>query len=110
MIDGASEGYIFDWANQGPKPIHIYHDILWESNYFEHLYQICQKVMIPIYETIFESRPPGMFEEAMDDLRRLDNWFGEEYFTYIRVWGSLSHPHVLHLYVPNKLVSTEVVY
>jgi len=51
-----------------------------------------------------------VFEEAMSDLRKVENWFGEELFTYIRVWGSLSHPHVLTLFIPDKLVSRKVSY
>ena len=36
--------------------------------------------------------------------------FGEEWFTYIRVFGSTVPPHVLPLYVPNKLLAREIAY
>jgi len=65
------------WTIQDPKPSHIYHDILWETKYFSHVYQIFHKVMIPIYEIIFGSRPSRMSQEAMDHLVRVGNWFKE---------------------------------
>ena len=38
------------------------------------------------------------------------SWFGEEKFTYIRIFGSFTKPHVLHLYVPDKLLARELAY
>ena len=38
------------------------------------------------------------------------SWFGEEKFTYIRVFGSQAKPHVLPLYIPDKLLAREVAY
>lgn len=38
------------------------------------------------------------------------NWFGEESFTYIKVLGSYAEPHVVPLYIPDKLLCREVVY
>lgn len=38
------------------------------------------------------------------------SWFGEEKFTYIRLFGSLTKPHVLPLYVPDKLLAWELAY
>ena len=34
----------------------------------------------------------------------------EERFTYIRVFGSITDPHVLPLYIPDKLLAREVAY
>ena len=42
----------------------------------------------------------------MDDLVS----FGEELFTYVRIYGSPIAPHVLPLYVPSKLLAREVSY
>jgi len=44
----------------------------------------------------------------MDCLLRIGDWFVEEIFTYIIVWGSNGKPHVLPLYVPDKLLCREV--
>lgn len=38
------------------------------------------------------------------------SWFGEEKFTYIRLFGSLTKPHVFPLYVLDKLLAREFSY
>lgn len=40
----------------------------------------------------------------------IGDWFGEEKFTYIRVFGSILEPHILPLYVPDKLLAQEISY
>ena len=40
----------------------------------------------------------------------MGRWFEEELFTYIRVFGSIASPHVLPLYVPNKIMAGEIAY
>lgn len=45
-----------------------------------------------------------------DDLLRIRACFVEELFTYIKIWGSNEDPHVLPLYIPEKLLSQEIVY
>jgi len=37
-------------------------------------------------------------------------WFKEETFTYIRVFGSITSPHILPYYVPDKLMAREIAY
>lgn len=48
--------------------------------------------------------------KAEVDILPAGRWFGEEFFTYIRVFGSISSPHVLPLYVPDKLLAREIAY
>lgn len=48
--------------------------------------------------------------EAQIDIIPVARWFGEEWFTYIRVFGSTVPPHVLPLYVPDKLLASEIAY
>ena len=93
------------WTPQDPKPIHIYHQMLWKAHYKNHLYQICNSFMLPIDYAIFDKPAPRIPEEAEIDLTTVGNWFGEDKFTYIRVYGSLARPHVLPLYVPDKLLA-----
>ena len=73
------------WTPQDPKPIHIYHQMLWKAHYKDHLYQICNGFMLPIYYAIFDKPAPRISEEAGIDLTAVGNWFGEDKFTYIRV-------------------------
>ena len=74
------------------------------------MYQICNGFMLPIYYAIFDKSTPKIFEEAKIDLTAVRNWFREDKFIYIRVFGSLATPHVLPLYVPDKLLARELAY
>ena len=40
----------------------------------------------------------------------LAGWFGEESFTYIKVFGSIVASHVLPYYVPDKLLARGIAY
>lgn len=93
-----------------PMPIHIYHYKLWKAHYKDHLYQVCNGFMFPIYYAIFDKSAPKISSQVEIDLTALANWFGEDKFTYIRVFGSLSRPHVLPLYIPDKLLAREITY
>jgi len=98
------------WTPQDPKEIHIYHQMLWKAHYKDHLYQICNGFMLPIFYAIFDNPAPGISEEAEIDMTIVGNWFKEDKFTYIRVYGSLTRPHVLPLYVPDKLLARKLAY
>lgn len=48
------------WTLQDPTPIHIYHKMLWESNFDTQFYKIFQGVMLPIHQVIFHKRAPKL--------------------------------------------------
>ena len=98
------------WTPQDPIPIHIYHKHLWKAQFKNHVYIIFHGYMLPIYQTIFNQPPPRLSHKAKLDLSQIGNWFGEENFTYIRIFGSIFEPHVLPLYVPDKLLAQEISY
>ena len=98
------------WTTQDPLPIHLYHRKLWKSSYKDHLYQICNGFMVPIHYSIFDRPIPKISYLASFDLPAVASWFGEEHFTYIRVFRSEAKPHVLPLYVPDKLLVREISY
>lgn len=160
LIDGACEGYIFDWATllynnlakhilsfhtsssvfenkippfymyayimdclcfsldflamgwkwnpYDPLPIHVYHNVLCDSNYFDNFYEVFHRLIMPIYEIVFEAKPPKMSPEAMDNLKKIGNKFGEGY--YIRFLGSYVTPHFLPLYIHDQVLCREVDY
>jgi len=37
-------------------------------------------------------------------------WYGEETFTYMRVFGNITSPHVLPYYVLDKLMARDISY
>ena len=98
------------WTTQDPTPIHLYHRQLWKSAYKDHLYQICNGFMVPIHYSIYDRPIPRISYEASFDLPAVASWFGEEHFTYIKVFGSKARPHVLPLYIPDKLLAREICY
>lgn len=87
------------WTLEDPTPIHLYHDILWESKYQSHFYRICNKVMLTLYKAIFYRNTPKLSQEAMTDFTVVGSWFAKENFTYVRVFGSLTtHMFLLFMF------------
>jgi len=66
--------------------------------------------MLPIHKTIYNRTSPRFSKEAEVDILSVARWFGEETFTYIRVFGSIALLPVLPYYVPNKLLAREIAY
>jgi len=98
------------WTPQDPTPIHIYHQKLWKAYYKHHLYQVCNGFMLPIHHSIFDKPTPKISYQAGIDLTSIGRWFGEEKFTYVRIFGIHANPHVLPLYIPDKLLAREIAY
>lgn len=59
---------------------------------------------------IFNKKALRFSQEAATNLLVVGKYFIEEWFTYIRVSGSIVDPHVIPLYVSNKLLSREISY
>ena len=66
--------------------------------------------MVPIHYSIFDKPIPKISYQALFDITAVGSWFGEERFTYITVFGSQANPHVLPLYIPDKLLAREIAY
>ena len=66
--------------------------------------------MLPLYRTLHNKDAPRLSPETEVDILPVARWFGEELFTYIRVFGNYASPHVLPLYVPDRLVAREIAY
>ena len=66
--------------------------------------------MVPIHYSIFDKPIPRISCLASFDLPAVASWFGEERFTYIRVFGNQANLHVLPLYIPDKLLAREISY
>lgn len=96
------------WTNRNPLPIHIYHKDMWESNFQPHFFQIFHGVMLPIYKWLYNRDAPKFSQEVEVDILPMAKWFREETFTYIRVFGSITSPHMLPYYVPDKLMAKEI--
>jgi len=98
------------WTPQDPTTIHIYHKELRKTHYKNHLYRIYHVFVLPVHYAIFNKSAPQLSDEATVDLTSIGNWFGEENFTHIRLFGSTTAPHVLPLYIPDKHFAREIAY
>lgn len=66
--------------------------------------------MLLIHQAVFDKRVPRLSDEVKIDIFPIGRWFGEEMFTYVRVFGSMEPPHVLPWYVPDKVLVREIAY
>lgn len=66
--------------------------------------------MLPLYRMLYDKDAPRCSPEAEVDILPVARWFGEELFTYVRVFRSYVSPHVLPLYVLHKLMAREIAY
>ena len=66
--------------------------------------------MLPLYRVLYNKDAPRFSPEVEADILLVKIWFGEDLFTYVRVFGSFASPHVLPLYVPDKLIAREISY
>ena len=98
------------WTVKDLLPIHVYHKSLWASQFHPHFYNICQGDMLPIHKQVYDTTSPSFYKEAEVDILHVARWFGEETFTHIRVFGSISSPHFLPYYVTDKLMAREIAY
>jgi len=67
----------------------------------------CYFTITSIY---FNNKSPRFSKKAAINLLIVGNYFFEELFTYIRVFGSTLDPHVLPLYVFDKLLAREIAH
>jgi len=81
-----------------------------ESHYIHHFYNIFHVVVFPLHKIIFNKKAPRFSQEAAVDLFTIGKYFIEEWFTYISVFGNTADPHVLPLYVSNKLLARYISY
>lgn len=98
------------WMTQDPSPIHIYHKELWDSKFTSYFYKIFRGVMLPLYKILYDKDPLRCSPNADVEILPVARWFREELFTNVRVFGSTASPHILPLYVPDKLMAREISY
>jgi len=98
------------WTLQDPYQIHLSHKQIWESHYIPHFYKTFHVVVLPLHQMIFNKKAPWFSQKAAVDLPTVSKYFIEEWFTYIRAFGSIDDPHVLPLYVSDKLLARDIAY
>jgi hypothetical protein len=100
----------WSWSISCPEPIHEYHSALWEEKDNDIFYDVCHFVIIPMHKLFFGCEPPRIFDVVIESLKSVADWFIEENFSYIRVYGCSIPPHALPKFLPDRLVCREVAH
>jgi hypothetical protein len=98
----------WSWTPVEDEPIHVYHAKLWENKAENFAYEIFNWLMVPLHITIFGHLPPWISDSIVTNLSSIVDWYVESEFSYFRVFGAYVAPHVLPLFIPNKLAFRKV--
>jgi hypothetical protein len=96
------------WTPAEDRPIHVYHEKLWENKAESFAYEIFNWVMVPLHIAIFGHPPPRISDNIATNLSGIADWYVEADFSYFRVFGASVPPHALPLFIPDKLACREV--
>jgi hypothetical protein len=72
------------------------------------VYEIFNWVMVPLHVTIFGHLPPRISDIIVKNLSSITDWYVEAEFSYFRVFGASVPPHVLPLFITDKMACREV--
>jgi hypothetical protein len=96
------------WSPTQEKTVHEYHDKLWENNANKFIYEIFNWVMVPLHIALFGLSPPRISDSIAANLSHIADWYVEEEFSYLRVFGAVVPPLALPLFIPDKLACREI--
>jgi hypothetical protein len=96
------------WSPTQEIAVHKYHDKLWEENANDFIYEIFNRVMVPLHVVIFGLLPPRISDSIAGNLSHIADWYVEEEFSYLRVFGATVPPSALPQFIPDKLACREV--
>jgi hypothetical protein len=100
----------WSWDPSCAEPVHKYHSALWEDNAKDNFYEVCHYVIIPLHRMFFGCEPPRISHTIIENLKIVVDWFIEEHFSYVRVYGCSIPPHALPKILPDRLICREVAY
>jgi hypothetical protein len=63
-----------------------------------------------MHKLFFGCEPPRISDAVIESLKSVADWFIEEIFSYIRVYGCSIPPHALPKFLPDRLVCREVAH
>ena len=84
--------------------------VLFHLTHSQKFYEICHYVIIPLHKIFFRYEPPRISNTIIENLKPVTDWFIEENFSYVRVYGCSIPPHALLKFLPDKLVCREVAH
>jgi hypothetical protein len=97
------------WNPDSVEPIHIYHSKIWEDKETDFFYEICNWVVVSMHIVIFGHSPPRILDILVANLDKVTDWYIEEHFSYIKVFGCSVPPYSLPQFLLDRLVCCNVV-
>jgi hypothetical protein len=98
----------WSWTPDSAEPIHDYHSKLWEDKAKYFFYEILNWVVVSMHIVIFGHPLPRISDKVMVSLGKVVDWYIEEHFSYIRVFGCSVPPYALPHFLPDRLMCREV--
>jgi hypothetical protein len=99
----------WNWSSS-EEVVHIHCSKMWAINCKHFFYEICNHFMIPLHLILKNQPAPRFTQEAIDVIKEIGDWFIDEEFSYIRIYGCEGAPHLLPRYVPDRLALREIAY
>jgi hypothetical protein len=92
------------------ETIHVYHSKLWEDKEKDFFYEIYNWVVVSMHTIIYGCPPSRISDKTVANLGKIVDWYIEEHFSYIRVFGCSVPPHALPEFLPDRLGCREVAH
>jgi len=91
----------WSWTPTSAKPIHLYHLKLRKDKAKDFFYEICNYVVVSMHVARYGCPPPRISDKIVTNLGKIVDWYIEEDFSYIRVFGCSVPPHPLPKFLPD---------
>jgi hypothetical protein len=98
------------WTPTNIEPIHFYHSNLCEDKEKYFFYEIYNYVVVSMHITIYGFPPPRILDKIVANLGKIVDWYIDENFSYIMVFGCFVHLHALPMFLLDQLVCQEVAH
>jgi hypothetical protein len=98
-----------NWHSSEPV-VHVYFNIQWENKYKKSYVVIYDHFIARTYFFLFRKECPRLSDKAKKFITKIGHCYLDERETYIRVFGATRAPHLLPIYVTNRLVLGEICY
>jgi hypothetical protein len=83
---------------------------MWDINCKNFFYDIYNFFMVPLYFVLKNQPAPRFTQESIDAIKDIGDWYVDEEFSYIRIYGCEGYPHLLPRYVLDRLALREISY
>jgi hypothetical protein len=83
--------------------------MLWENVYRKSYAMICDLFSSHTYLIIFHQEYPSLSKQEKKILSHIGNWYIEDKYTYIRIFGIIGSPRLLPTYVLDNIFLGEFI-